>query len=405
MRRAAWTLFLLLCGFGAASASLSVEVDEPAVCFVCHGDVSKQLGLAHRHTAFEGGECSSCHNPHASGHAALLSTSVTGLCLGCHDDYSPLVSSLDVHGPVARGECTSCHDPHASANVAQLHAETAAQCATCHEEVTGWSAATQVHAPVEEGDCSACHDPHGLSSESLLRNSVQETCFECHSADAAFFASHRSRAIASSNCATCHDPHASGRNALLRTNQHAPFASGSCETCHGEMGPSSSFEVTGVTDLCTRCHKQTESFADYTFRHNLDAEGSCVQCHNAHASNGKALLASDTRSLCMGCHFGEPDRKKARAEYMTHDGVDCTACHTPHGGENPQYFVAELRESCGGCHDGAHRTSHPVGEDVLDPRTGMPVDCLSCHQLHGADFEKYLPLDPTRELCIQCHRR
>ena len=46
-----------------------------------------------------------------------------------------------------------------------------------------------------------------------------------------------------------------------------------------------------------------------------------------------------------------------------------------------------------------------MGENTRDPRNGQPLDCLSCHRLHGAPFEKYLPLNPDGDRCIQCHKR
>ena len=60
---------------------------------------------------------------------------------------------------------------------------------------------------------------------------------------------------------------------------------------------------------------------------------------------------------------------------------------------------------CGECHEEAHNVTHPVGPDVIDPRTEAAVTCLSCHQMHGARFAQYLPLNPDMELCIQCHNR
>ena len=96
---------------------------------------------------------------------------------------------------------------------------------------------------------------------------------------------------------------------------------------------------------------------------------------------------------------------RTRADYVTHDGLDCTECHTPHGSDNDRYLRTLDVDLCARCHERAHVTSHPVGENAIDERTGTPMTCLSCHQLHGAPHEFYLPLDPTMDLCIQCHQR
>jgi len=223
--------------------------------------------------------------------------------------------------------------------------------------------------------------------------------------DDTFFASHQTRAIADADCSTCHDPHASGREGLLRTNQHAPFASGSCETCHDDLGASTDFAVTGTTDLCQRCHRGTKEFETALFRHNLEEEGSCNQCHNPHASNVDALLTAEPSVMCANCHFDEPEREKPKAAYMTHDSMNCLECHVPHGANNANYLISPDGDFCRPCHEQAHAVTHPVGPEVIDARTGEPVTCLSCHQLHGAEFDWYLPLDPARDLCIQCHRR
>ena len=140
------------------------------------------------------------------------------------------------------------------------------------------------------------------------------------------------------------------------------------------------------------------------FTHNLTDEKSCINCHNPHASQGSGLLAAEQKVLCMRCHFVE-DLEKPRDEYITHDGLDCSNCHTPHGSENEMYLATDRIKMCESCHADAHVGSHPVGEDVIDQRTGKSLDCLSCHQLHGADFPDYLPLNPKMDLCIQCHRR
>ncbi len=76
-----------------------------------------------------------------------------------------------------------------------------------------------------------------------------------------------------------------------------------------------------------------------------------------------------------------------------------------HGATNDMYLRTTMPELCSSCHEGAHRSSHPVGPEVIDPRTEQMVTCLSCHQLHAAPFKQYLPLDPGRDLCILCHKK
>jgi predicted CXXCH cytochrome family protein len=112
----------------------------------------------------------------------------------------------------------------------------------------------------------------------------------------------------------------------------------------------------------------------------------------------------DQPVLCMSCHFNEEGRK-AKENYLTHDGIDCSNCHSPHGADNAKYLITQSVELCTGCHEGPHSASHPVGPSVIDARTGVSVTCLSCHTLHGSDYPRYLSLDPEMALCIQCHRK
>jgi predicted CXXCH cytochrome family protein len=189
-------------------------------------------------------------------------------------------------------------------------------------------------------------------------------------------------------------------------NQHAPFAGKKCETCHKQGGESAFALVSDVKSLCTRCHSSVRDDANTSYNHNLGDERSCLNCHNPHASSQDVLLAGTQQSMCTGCHFkGEEYEGKTRESLLTHKGMDCTNCHRPHGSPNEHYFVRPVVELCADCHERAHRSTHPIGPEVIDPRTGVQVTCASCHQLHGADFDPYLPLSPEMDLCIQCHTR
>lgn len=154
--------------------------------------------------------------------------------------------------------------------------------------------------------------------------------------------------------------------------------------------------------MCLKCHRGVGSYTQSKYRHNLDSEESCLACHNPHASNAGNLLKRSQEQMCMGCHFND---KEDKASWATHQGTECTECHAPHGNDDSQLIKKRDTMLCGRCHESAHQVTHPVGEEVIDPRTGESVNCLSCHQMHGARFEKYLPLSPKMELCIQCHKR
>ncbi len=66
---------LLLAGcFLMAAATVAaaplVRVDEPAVCLECHPELGDEMTGGHAHAVFAAGQCSDCHNPHASKHAS-----------------------------------------------------------------------------------------------------------------------------------------------------------------------------------------------------------------------------------------------------------------------------------------------------------------------------------------------
>ncbi len=401
------TINITLAGLILAAAGVFGQiapVDEPAVCYECHVDISDLSNKAHVHGAFESGKCSDCHNPHASKHAALLADNEADLCLSCHDDINSQLVGSSVHQPARSGECGKCHLPHASDFAAVLSQETTALCTSCHPQVSTWMEKEAVHAPVEGGECLTCHAAHGSANERLLSEQVPAICFDCHEQDQAFSSAHQGYKISNSNCATCHDPHAASLPKLLRPNQHSPFKGGKCTVCHVSSG-GDSFAIKGTTtELCTKCHRAVSEFEKMPFHGHLKLEGSCTSCHNPHASATTSLLASRQEVLCMSCHFNATGEKE-KAAYITHNGMDCSNCHTPHGSDNEKYLTSLDIELCSGCHEAAHKTSHPIGEDAIDSRTGQPLTCLGCHQLHGADFEKYLPLNPAMDLCIQCHKK
>lgn len=397
----------LVFGLSQSAVAAPVKVNEPAVCLECHADVQSAFNEKHVHSALKTGKCSSCHNPHAAKHAALLDEEAGDLCLGCHDDVAHEVSLASGHDPAVTGNCLACHDPHASANANQLVQPVGQLCSGCHNETSAWRSRASVHQPVRNNDCLVCHNPHGSESDGLLADGVPGLCFACHDNDAPFQQAHGGFPVAEADCLACHDPHSSTLPKLVMPNQHAPFKGNNCSACHETSAGRTSLSLTSdIKSVCTRCHSAIKTESEKKYSHNLDDDRSCMNCHNAHASAGESLLSSRQQTLCLGCHFKEGEyADKARASVLTHDGMDCTNCHTPHGSDNARYLVNTTVELCNGCHEGAHQGSHPVGPDVIDPRSKESVTCMSCHKLHGADFEPYLPLNPDMDLCIQCHKR
>ena len=407
LRTMAAAVFLLTLLGGAAPAGAELPpVDEPTVCFACHAEQEAALQRPHVHTAFREGKCSGCHNPHASSHQDLLARAPGELCLSCHDAVRQELARAQSHAPAREGACLACHDAHASDVRKQLRKPLAALCADCHAAAAEWSREARVHRPVREGNCPACHSAHGSEHGRLLVAGIPRLCLGCHRADASLRAAHPGFDPARANCSTCHDPHAAPGPGLLLANQHAPFRGGQCQVCHGASRGGELAAPADIGGLCAKCHPQSRSWRERARHHVLGDERSCLHCHNPHAASAPSLLAAEQRTLCARCHFTEVSAEE-RPRFLTHgtSEIECSSCHDPHGGDAAHYLRSTAPELCASCHVDAHRASHPMGPGVTDPRNGEPLTCLSCHQLHGAKFNAYLPLSPDRELCVQCHRK
>ena len=81
------------------------------------------------------------------------------LCLSCHEAFKAGMESAYVHEPIAKGECSKCHNPHASNHGDLLYTEPERICLDCHKELLA-DAAISIHPVAAEGNCTSCHDPH-----------------------------------------------------------------------------------------------------------------------------------------------------------------------------------------------------------------------------------------------------
>ena len=106
---------------------------SPQVCFECHLEMRAKFGLPHHHE-LDGGNlsCSECHDSH-KGPAIRAGASVLAgqdeSCIKCHAAQ---------RGPFAfeheamREGCVTCHDPHGSLNAKMLTERNSNLCLKCH---------------------------------------------------------------------------------------------------------------------------------------------------------------------------------------------------------------------------------------------------------------------------------
>ena len=380
------------------------------LCLTCHEAFLEKMKLRHIHSPISEGQCSECHNPHASKHGDLLNAEPQRICLTCHDDLLPN-GVESIHEVVAQGSCTDCHDPHASRNRNLLISSGEDLCFECHGEVEkAVKEASVVHEPAEDG-CLDCHGPHvSTQAPSLLSAGEPDLCLDCHdSSDPGFSKGHLDYPVSSARCSVCHDPHGSNRSALLKDNVHNPVAKRMCGQCHkGDAQPGMIPAAEMGLEGCRECHRKTVDVMLKSANVHwpvLDKEG-CLTCHDPHASGQANLLSEPMLELCGNCHASVITRQQAAK--VKHEPVmdgDCIACHAPHSSDNLYLFTESSDiEVCAKCHEYQKHSTHPIGQEVQDPRnTNVTLDCSSCHRAHGTQYDHMFPFATYTFLCVQCH--
>jgi predicted CXXCH cytochrome family protein len=135
-----------------------------------------------------GDGCLTCHRPHASSGKGLLSGPIGKVCGKCHADTARRHERSETkHKPVQDGDCSACHDPHASATSFLVKkASIFEMCAECHD----W----QKHSTHPIGEkvkdprnpnvtmqCLSCHRSHGTEYQHMIPfATITNLCVQCH---------------------------------------------------------------------------------------------------------------------------------------------------------------------------------------------------------------------------------
>jgi predicted CXXCH cytochrome family protein len=108
---------------------------------------------------------------------------------------------------------------------------------------------------------------------------------------------------------------------------------------------------------------------------------------------------------CVRCHQAPVETVKAFRHPLIKEGR-CTACHSTYDMLMHRETNPPALDICLQCHtDDKLGRSHPVGEGIIDPKTGETMTCVSaCHSLHGADYKYLLPYENNMHLCLSCHK-
>jgi predicted CXXCH cytochrome family protein len=382
------------------------------ICLTCHVAFQETMKLPYVHTPVKSGDCSDCHNPHASSHGKLLSEDPNRICFSCHDGIVP-EKAKSSHKVAVEGNCVACHDPHASKNRYNLRASGNALCFGCHTEFAKTVAGNRFkHNPVEKG-CLNCHDPHASSeADFLLATGVPALCLRCHKAKQPSFAkAHMGYPVERGRCDTCHDPHGSSNKGILWADVHRPVASRMCNQCHQDATSPEPFSTRKPGfELCRGCHNDllNETFFRNRVHWPVVDKVACLNCHTPHASRQSALLKRPLLSLCGNCHRDTIRRQETSlTKHKPIQEGKCMSCHMPHSSNN--VFLLDntsLVNLCGTCHEWQKHSTHPIGEKVIDKRnSNLSVDCSSCHRAHGSEFKNFAQYDLKRDLCVQCHEQ
>jgi len=365
------------------------------VCFDCHKKEAFSGKIVHEPLAK--GQCSPCHNPHVAHFKGLLEKEGAELCYSCHTKQQESFKQGMVHQPVRSGNCLVCHEAHASDRNGLLKDQLSATCFTCHEKMPQKFKYT--HSPFAQGQCYSCHRPHQSVYGQLLKDEPDKVCLSCHKSED-LQKSHLNYPERLRGCLSCHNPHGSERKGMVRNVLHAPFAQG-CKECHEQGGKR------GSTQSCLRCHEAVA--AGMLARHSHltgKEENKCVACHSPHAGDEKNLLKGSQLHVCRSCHADTIARyeDKLYRHPEVKAGV-CTSCHEIHGSNKLAMLRGDGNTICTRCHETQGKFTHPVGEKVMDIRTGQMVTCISCHVAMGSDFKYELIYSGLKDLCIQCHKR
>jgi predicted CXXCH cytochrome family protein len=186
------------------------------------------------HPPFEVGACTTCHVPHASANAKLVTTKGSELCLTCHSNVLGGKNIKSTHLP-AKENCAGCHDPHGSTAKTQLKKDPPELCLGCHTKLADVmrKPGAKIHPPAAMGQCTFCHKPHEAVDVKLLTSSPPGLCVTCHNtANEKIVAAHGGMQVKETNCVGCHEPHAAEGSKLFHPVQHKPFAGAVCTACH-----------------------------------------------------------------------------------------------------------------------------------------------------------------------------
>lgn len=117
---------------GGARGTIVNPRKSPDTCFQCHLEVQGMFRLPNHHPVPEGKvSCADCHNPH-KGKAVAGGTAIASEVDTCGKCHIPQRGPFTFEHEAVREGCTTCHSPHGSVNARMLTERNAILCLKCH---------------------------------------------------------------------------------------------------------------------------------------------------------------------------------------------------------------------------------------------------------------------------------
>ncbi|MGA1795625.1 MAG: cytochrome c3 family protein [bacterium] len=173
-----------------SSGRIKPAAGDAKACFACHKDARERFKAKKRSHIVSGqGECIFCHNPHGAERKNLVRRRDKDLCIACHQEMGERLSKvrkgLRRHPEVLAGNCSTCHDAHASNEKKFLRDAPLAVCTACHkrQQVACHPVGDKAVDPrsMTPIDCITCHNPMEAEFPQIMRlEGSKELCNQCH---------------------------------------------------------------------------------------------------------------------------------------------------------------------------------------------------------------------------------
>ncbi|MEJ2111792.1 MAG: cytochrome c3 family protein, partial [Acidobacteriota bacterium] len=182
------------------------------------------------------------------------------------------------------------------------------------------------------------------------------------------------------------------RHNIVAKNQSLIKSDSSCMECHDAHATNEEYFLKKPEpEVCERCHRSITAGMKYV---HDPVSLSCIFCHDAHASDIANDLHAPINELCLECHGKNVDAIKFSKEPFLLFGGRARV-------QNDTFErLKPLRLSKNG-------TGHPTeGHPVYIPAgdKGKELNCLSCHFAHADSSSPQLLKESKQTLCFQCHK-